>query len=223
MRSLRIARPRAFLVVAVLGLLGSSWADRRAAAQGSPADPFGAAPSNAERSAMHARVRFPAALPPPELAQRPAVRRDTNADAAATDPYGRYPVRQASNDEPVRMPAAPAGQPTAAPPAAALPRGPSTSLPPAPLPNSAGAGRLPPPNTLPPSTTSPATPLQPAPTSAVAADAALRTPARAATTPSTGLAAGRPGEKSAEGPQAPTLVVEKAAPPEIQVGKPAVF
>ena len=172
---------------------------------------------------MHARVRFPAALPPPELAQRPAVRRDTNADAAATDPYGRYPVRQASNDEPVRMPAAPAGQPTAAPPAAALPRGPSTSLPPAPLPNSAGAGRLPPPNTLPPSTTSPATPLQPAPTSAVAADAALRTPARAATTPSTGLAAGRPGEKSAEGPQAPTLVVEKAAPPEIQVGKPAVF
>jgi uncharacterized repeat protein (TIGR01451 family) len=34
---------------------------------------------------------------------------------------------------------------------------------------------------------------------------------------------GRPGMKQLEGPQSPTLVVEKAAPEEIQVGKPAVF
>lgn len=34
---------------------------------------------------------------------------------------------------------------------------------------------------------------------------------------------GRPGPKLLEGAQSPTLVVEKAAPEEIQVGKPAVF
>ncbi|HVX15422.1 MAG TPA: hypothetical protein VHC22_29805 [Pirellulales bacterium] len=34
---------------------------------------------------------------------------------------------------------------------------------------------------------------------------------------------GRPGVKQLEGPQSPSLVVEKAAPDEIQVGKPAVF
>ena len=34
---------------------------------------------------------------------------------------------------------------------------------------------------------------------------------------------GRPGAKQLEGAQSPTLVVEKAAPEEIQVGKPAVF
>ena len=34
---------------------------------------------------------------------------------------------------------------------------------------------------------------------------------------------GRPGIKQLEGPQAPSLVVEKAVPEEIQVGKPAVF
>lgn len=34
---------------------------------------------------------------------------------------------------------------------------------------------------------------------------------------------GRPGEKALEGTQTPTLVIEKFAPPEIQVGKPAVF
>jgi uncharacterized repeat protein (TIGR01451 family) len=34
---------------------------------------------------------------------------------------------------------------------------------------------------------------------------------------------GRPGGKHLDGPQAPTLTLEKIAPPEIQVGKPAVF
>jgi uncharacterized repeat protein (TIGR01451 family) len=34
---------------------------------------------------------------------------------------------------------------------------------------------------------------------------------------------GRPGHKQLEGVQSPTLVVEKAAPEEVQVGKPAVF
>lgn len=34
---------------------------------------------------------------------------------------------------------------------------------------------------------------------------------------------GRPGMKQLEGPQSPSLVVEKAAPEEIQIGKPAIF
>ena len=56
---------------------------------------------------------------------------------------------------------------------------------------------------------------------------------RTATTQSMGVAAhaqptgptgtGRPGEKQMEGPQTPTVVVEKVAPGEIQVGKPALF
>src|SRR6185295_15020376 len=35
--------------------------------------------------------------------------------------------------------------------------------------------------------------------------------------------AGKPGEKALEGPQQPTLVIQKFAPGEIQVGKPAKF
>ncbi|MGC3970016.1 MAG: hypothetical protein QM775_22630 [Pirellulales bacterium] len=34
---------------------------------------------------------------------------------------------------------------------------------------------------------------------------------------------GKPGEQALEGTQTPTLIVEKFAPPEIQIGKPAVF
>ncbi|MBL9090896.1 MAG: DUF11 domain-containing protein [Planctomycetaceae bacterium] len=34
---------------------------------------------------------------------------------------------------------------------------------------------------------------------------------------------GKPGEQALEGAQTPTIVVEKFAPPEIQIGKPAVF
>src|SRR5690606_5778237 len=37
------------------------------------------------------------------------------------------------------------------------------------------------------------------------------------------IASPRPGERAYEGPQAPSLVIEKFAPPEIQVGKPAKF
>jgi uncharacterized repeat protein (TIGR01451 family) len=42
--------------------------------------------------------------------------------------------------------------------------------------------------------------------------------------PSTGPeGTGRPGERALEGPQKPSLVIQKFAPPEIQVGKPAKF
>jgi uncharacterized repeat protein (TIGR01451 family) len=39
----------------------------------------------------------------------------------------------------------------------------------------------------------------------------------------TGEGAGRPGERALEGPQKPALVIQKFAPPEIQVGKAAKF
>ena len=39
----------------------------------------------------------------------------------------------------------------------------------------------------------------------------------------TGDGTGRPGERALEGPQKPALVIQKFAPPEIQVGKPAKF
>jgi len=37
------------------------------------------------------------------------------------------------------------------------------------------------------------------------------------------MAPAKPGEKALEGPQQPTLVIQKFAPGEIQVGKPAKF
>lgn len=42
-------------------------------------------------------------------------------------------------------------------------------------------------------------------------------------TPIAGEGTGKPGEKALEGPQQPTLVIQKFAPGEIQVGKPAKF
>ncbi len=42
-------------------------------------------------------------------------------------------------------------------------------------------------------------------------------------TPKAGDGSGKPGEKALEGPQQPTLVIQKFAPGEIQVGKPAKF
>ena len=41
--------------------------------------------------------------------------------------------------------------------------------------------------------------------------------------PSGTAGTGRPGAKQLEGPQTPSLVVEKIAPPEVQVGKPVMF
>jgi len=45
----------------------------------------------------------------------------------------------------------------------------------------------------------------------------------AARTPPDAEGSGVPGARELEGPQAPQLVVQKVAPPEVQVGKPAVF
>lgn len=62
-----------------------------------------------------------------------------------------------------------------------------------------------------------------------AGPAVFDSPAGSAATPPGGRPAGaisgsgRPGQKTLEGPQAPTLIVEKLVPPEIQVGKAAIF
>ena len=48
-------------------------------------------------------------------------------------------------------------------------------------------------------------------------------PLRDEPTATTGAGTGRPGERALEGPQKPALVIQKFAPPEIQVGKAAKF
>src|SRR6185436_15982333 len=53
--------------------------------------------------------------------------------------------------------------------------------------------------------------------------AALGGPTNALNQPLPGDGTGKPGEKALEGPQQPTLVIQKFAPGEIQVGKPAKF
>jgi uncharacterized repeat protein (TIGR01451 family) len=53
--------------------------------------------------------------------------------------------------------------------------------------------------------------------------AGLSAPAGTTVQPLPGDGTGKPGEKALEGPQQPTLVIQKFAPGEIQVGKPAKF
>src|SRR6185295_5264204 len=53
--------------------------------------------------------------------------------------------------------------------------------------------------------------------------AGLSAPVAATLQPLPGEGTGKPGEKALEGPQQPTLVIQKFAPGESQVGKPAKF
>lgn len=90
---------------------------------------------------------------------------------------------------------------------------PSTLSPYPPAPNSPYRSAATDPSVLPPAA-NPAPPGSPYPSSAT-------TPARSIPTVVEGT--GRPGELALEGLQQPTLMVEKLAPQEIQVGKPALF
>jgi uncharacterized repeat protein (TIGR01451 family) len=112
------------------------------------------------------------------------------------------------------------GMPAAVPPATTPATAPSTLSPYPPSPSAspyrAAAAA---PNPLPTSSPFPAAPA-PAPATSPYADAAM---SAARSNPITSEGTGRPGELALEGPQQPTLTVEKLAPPEIQVGKPALF
>lgn len=114
------------------------------------------------------------------------------------------------------------GQPTLAPPreapspttngAAALTASRPTPTPPQTLPANVSPAPMTPPA---PISSSPAAPIAPYGSLPAAAPTASPTPTIDGT--------GRPGEKSLHGVQQPTLLIEKLAPAEIQVGKPAVF
>jgi uncharacterized repeat protein (TIGR01451 family) len=70
---------------------------------------------------------------------------------------------------------------------------------------------------------SPNTDFGPMPSSRGAALSGAGGPADGVGQPLGGDGAGKPGEKALEGPQQPTLVIQKFAPGEVQVGKPAKF
>lgn len=126
-----------------------------------------------------------------------------------------------------------AAAPTAAPPVSMIPPVPAVSAGPAAIPEQTRERYAPPTAAATPSQASPRPfPAVPAPrelpsTESPQASAAQNTPSPAGAIGSTATVAtsgsGRPGEKALEGTQTPTLVIEKFAPPEIQVGKPAVF
>jgi uncharacterized repeat protein (TIGR01451 family) len=99
-------------------------------------------------------------------------------------------------------------------PSAALPSSlPTTTSPYPPAPTSAY-----PPSTM-PAAVAPTPAYPPAATPITSASNPLSTQPTASASEGTG----RPGEKALEGAQQPTLLIEKLAPPEIQVGKAALF
>jgi uncharacterized repeat protein (TIGR01451 family) len=152
------------------------------------------------------RIGFAVSSDPTGDAPAGPTSRGAQDDRYAAAPQGArftdYPVRRASSETPV-----------AAPPGDA--RVPPNPLPPTPTPAAM-------PNPYAPiggaSPTPHAAPANPLPTTASPMFAAGAKPTSTATE-----GTGRPGEKALEGLQQPTLVLEKLAPPEIQVGKPAVF
>jgi uncharacterized repeat protein (TIGR01451 family) len=144
-------------------------------------------------------------LPPSERYATAA--RDADRYAAAGDgarPYGNAPSRNTDTQEPAVLRADPLASP--APPANASG---------AAQPDRAGSGRAIPPNR------SPQTALA---AGNMAATNGMTLPS--ADPPDAGRGEeglGLPGEKHLDGPQSPQLSVQKFAPPEIQVGKPASF
>jgi uncharacterized repeat protein (TIGR01451 family) len=170
-----------------------------------------------------------AAEPPPENIYRPSGRsvQDLAADAIAQPPTAPSPSTYSGGDY-ASLPAT--SPPGAAPDAAEVA---ASSPPPNPLPqadfgNSPYAIAPSPPQRM-PSATIPSTP-----SSAGGSNSPLAAPlggARSlAPSPSANrtdgnarLAAPTPGERQFEGPQQPSLALEKISPGEIQVGKPATF
>jgi len=198
----------------------------RAAVPSTSASPYGATSSDATTSPAKPQASGSAAV------------------SAAVSTESRYGTPPATSDRYAIPPAA------AMPPANTLPRAATTAATPT-EPPFPPASRMGPPSSLAtatassastaPTTVTPAS-IPPAPFAAAAsASPAALTPipstpptASAASAPiasnnvsssaSAGIGGvGRPGEKALEGAQSPTLTIEKIAPQEIQVGKPAMF
>lgn len=146
-------------------------------------------------------------LPPANALPRAAA---TAAAAASAEPP--FPAA-------AQLPAAARSAPPASSPSTSMPPAPfaataATAAAPAPIPAAQPATR----ESLPPAAAYSAPPSAPAP---IAASGTVATSSANAPTGVSGV--GRPGEKALEGAQSPTLTIEKIAPQEIQVGKPAVF
>ncbi|MBA4018068.1 MAG: hypothetical protein C0483_12915 [Pirellula sp.] len=191
----------------------------------SAGDPFSRNASTTSGSASTAPPRSP--MPPPSnplpsapLPTAPMGAPPTNAGTTGANAGDRYATPAATAPVPApaasMIPAAPATSANRttipeqtteryAPPTAAATQ-PQSS--PRPFP------AVPAPRELPPAVSPQAAAPQSTPSSA----GSNGTPSAVAASGS-----GRPGEKALEGTQAPTLHIEKFAPPEIQVGKPAVF
>jgi len=174
-------------------------------------------------------------IPTPSPATMPAYRADTYARdaAAAPPPANAIPRATTSATASATTPAATALAPTTPMPTA------STTSPPAPfavtsttaIPMTPPAAREPAAYREPPVYRDPvpaaapySAPTAAAPISPPSAPSNARMNSGASVAASDGIGGtGRPGEKALEGTQSPTLTIEKIAPQEIQVGKPALF
>jgi len=198
-----------------------------ARAQSPAADPFADAPTPAATTSTPStestgnRIRFPSPAAPVTGDRYAQGSTSTEASAAATAPPPYAGMYSAGT-----------GSPTPAPPRYAEPAAPSTPLMAA-RPTPSAAATAPAPQTLPndssyeaaslPRSTPPSNvppPVVSAPYTPRAA-AATMSPATSSATIIEGT--GRPGEKALEGAQQPSLVIEKLAPAEVQVSKPAMF
>lgn len=146
--------------------------------------------------------------------------------AATSAPFG--PAAGDRYAAPSATPAPAATAPSALPPSSAY--APASSAPPTTaMPTASAPIAAPPPRSFdnPPAARTAPAPFasQPAAAEPTRATAPVETsPPRTFSMPVAGPAGtGKPGEQALEGAQTPTLVVEKFAPPEIQIGKPAVF
>ena len=188
-------------------------------------DPFARNTATPSGTAGAAPPRSP--MPPPS---NPLPSAPLRAAPTAAQPSAAATSGANAGD---RYAAPSAAAPTAAPPVSMIPPVPAVSAGQAAIPEQTRDRYAPPTAAATPSQASPRPfPAVPAPrelpsTESPQASAAQNTPSPAGTIGSTANVAtsgsGRPGEKALEGTQTPTLVIEKFAPPEIQVGKPAVF
>ena len=159
-------------------------------------------------------------LPSAPLPAAPMAAQSPTAATTGANPGDRYA-------------APPTAAPVAAPPASMIPPSPAASASRTAIPEPTTERYAPPTAAATPPQTSPRPfPAVPAPRELPPAvssqSAAQQNPPSAAVSNGSPAAvamsgAGRPGEKALEGTQTPTLIIEKFAPPEIQVGKPAVF
>jgi uncharacterized repeat protein (TIGR01451 family) len=175
-----------------------------------PLNPYRAEPSSAP--AASGEVPPPAAFPPLSQSPYATATPTANMPPATNGGYGSVPVEPSIPASPVAMPVT---VPDISIPANSVPAPSGESIRPY-------AGSLDPTRRSMPAAAPPVSSPAVGSAAVLGSSAALGTFARGSSGANT-LAAPTPGERQFEGPQQPSIALEKISPSEIQVGKPATF